>query len=69
MTEHRPPSTEDCGVKTVETLGDNKIIHKKKKEEALRKSCIMEVQTLQSVRVDPEQLIGIDWCLGEIGIK
>lgn len=69
MTEHRPASTEDCEAKTVETLGDNKIIQKKKKEKDLRKACVMEVQTLQSVRVDPEQLIGIDGCLGEVGIK
>lgn len=29
----------------------------------------MKVQTLQSVKVDPEQLKEIDWSLGEIRVK
>lgn len=50
-------------------MGQEEQFRKRQKRRISGKACVMKVQTLQSVKVDPEQLKEIDWSLGEIRVK
>ena len=52
-----------------EPYGTTGIIQKREKRRIPGKAHIMEVQTLQSLVVDPEQQTGMDWSLGAVGTK
>ena len=51
------------------TLGDNKNNSEKGRTWGSQERPVMEVQTSPSVEMDPEQLMGIDGSLGEVGTK